>query len=139
MSILADFVKKRDPRVKEYMKQQQIEQEKRVQEHKEALMLAKLAKKEMRERYVEPEWAKAPSFVNSEEEEAGSDDDDIENDQEEVEEEEEDIYARNLDQNEDDGAFSSQEEDEEDTDELYCVACNKVFKSDRQVSVYQEH
>ncbi|KAK9717932.1 hypothetical protein K7432_005877 [Basidiobolus ranarum] len=99
---LVAFVKKRDPRVKAYLSAFQAQREAKVLEQKQKLAKEKAEKIAQAQSYQEQAWAK----VNEE------------------------AIDQVLGEYLEDGDDS---EDEEDIpDELYCAACNKAFKSEKQ-------
>lgn len=105
---LAAFVKKRDKRVIDMMVKRNMEEEKRRAEEKARKKEEERKKMERARMYEEPEWAKID------------------------EEEEEKMVMR--------GGFDDVEEEDDKKkkkkkgvgEELYCVVCNKKFKSDKQ-------
>lgn len=105
---LAAFVKKRDKRVIDMMVKRNLEEEKRRSEEKARKKEEEKKKMERARMYEDPEWAKID------------------------EEEEEKMVMR--------GGFDDLEEEEDRKkkkkkgvgEELYCVVCNKKFKSDKQ-------
>ncbi|XP_073105239.1 DNAJ protein JJJ1 homolog isoform X2 [Elaeis guineensis] len=104
---LAAFVKKRDKRVIDMTAKRNLEEEKRRAEEKARKKEEERKKMERARMYEEPEWAK-------------------------IDEEEEKTAMR--------GGFDDLEEEDDKKkkkkegagEELYCVVCNKKFKSDKQ-------
>lgn len=103
---LAEFVKKRDKRVIDMGVKRKEELEKKREEERERKKKIEREKMERARAYEEPDWAKVAEDDN---------DDDDDGNWEEMEQK-----GRN------------EESKEKEKEELYCVACGKKFKSEKQ-------
>lgn len=106
---LTAFVKKRDPRVKEYQKLTEERRLAALQAQKERNKMEKMKRLDAAGEYVEPEWTRAESeYVD-----------------------EDDLFRRR------DLGGNVTDKDEmffvEEDGVLLCIACDKTFKNDRQV------
>lgn len=137
---LASFIKKRDPRVLAFNRQEEARQRQREKEilaHKKKMHLEK---KEKIKNYQEPEWSRIDehlldvsynssdeeyiSYSNSKKQVRGDPDEEEMNEEGDIE----------VDSNEnDDGEDENIYDDGYYQDELFCVACNRLFKSAQQV------
>jgi DnaJ family protein A protein 5 len=130
---LVDFVKKRDPRVIEHNKIEEQKQAEKLQKQKEA----KLKQQQERREHIE-------RLLKEREEEEEDDEDNLSDEgtlsgEDAADSEENDTPKENNtnEENTNDNGDEAQDDDvepeeDEELDELYCYACRKRFKSDKQ-------
>jgi DnaJ family protein A protein 5 len=127
---LVAFIKKRDPRVIEHNKIEEQKQAEKLQKQKELKLKQQQERREhierlLKERELEEEELEEDDFDDDEEDSELSDEEGDSQDQEN------NMNAQEEDAPPQDEGDAEPEEDEE-LDELYCYACKKRFKSDKQ-------
>ncbi len=124
---LVAFVKKRDPRVIEHNKIEEQKQAEKIQKQKELKLKQQQERREHIEKLLKEREAEEEEEL--EEEDFDDDEDDSQLSGEENESQENNTNAQQEEVQDEDNA---EPEEDEELDELYCYACKKRFKSDKQ-------